>query len=226
MAFTHFGEMFIERVIGVRDDGVELEFSLPKDATEGERLTKWQFPARVFEPRNGPLQLLNGPELEARHARCLAARSCQVGEAVEMIERLTANFRQLPNAYRDREGLGSVRLTNEWRGTAGDTYSGELKINPELIRQLRARSDVNLGEIEHKPSGEIEYKPVTLDAAIQKHAQETIFGTIAVIFDTDANGIVWRKRRMTRYEIIFPDGHSQMWLDDETYERDRMSGNP
>ena len=63
---SHDKDTIIERVIGLRADGLELQYDLPSAATADERAGNWQFPARVFKPFGGPAQLLNGPELEAR----------------------------------------------------------------------------------------------------------------------------------------------------------------
>jgi hypothetical protein len=63
---SHDNDAIIERVIGLRADGLELEYDLPKDSTADDRASNWQFPARVFKPFHGPAQLLNGPELENR----------------------------------------------------------------------------------------------------------------------------------------------------------------
>lgn len=63
---THDKDAIIERVMGVRADGLELQYDLPNAATAEERTRDWQFPAQVFKPFDGPAQLLNGPELEAR----------------------------------------------------------------------------------------------------------------------------------------------------------------
>ncbi len=63
---SHDNDTIIERVIGVRPDGLELEYDLPKSASQASRTGTWQFPARVFKPEHGSMQLLNRPELEAR----------------------------------------------------------------------------------------------------------------------------------------------------------------
>jgi hypothetical protein len=63
---SHDKDTIVERVIGLRADGLELQYDLPNAATADERARNWQFPARVFKPFAGPAQLLNGPELEAR----------------------------------------------------------------------------------------------------------------------------------------------------------------
>ena len=56
----------VERVIALRDSGVELEFDLPEGTSAEDRTRNWQFPARVLKSSDQPLQLLNGAELEAR----------------------------------------------------------------------------------------------------------------------------------------------------------------
>ncbi len=59
-------DVILERVTAVRETGLELEYDLPKAATAEDRARSWQFPARVFKPLKGPIQLLNGQELETR----------------------------------------------------------------------------------------------------------------------------------------------------------------
>src|SRR5882757_5334402 len=63
---SHDKDTIIERVIGLRAEGLELQYDLPNAATPDDRARTWQFPARIFKPFGGPAQLLNGPELEAR----------------------------------------------------------------------------------------------------------------------------------------------------------------
>ena len=54
-------------MVAVREAGLEQEYDLPKEATAEDRASSWQFPVRVFKPfLRMPMQLLNGPELEAR----------------------------------------------------------------------------------------------------------------------------------------------------------------
>src|ERR1044072_2485748 len=52
---SHDRDSIVERVIAVRDGGVELEFDLAPDATAQDRAASWQFPVRVFRPSQGPL---------------------------------------------------------------------------------------------------------------------------------------------------------------------------
>jgi hypothetical protein len=63
---SHDQDTIIERVTGLRAEGLELQYDLPNSATPDDRARSWQFPAQVFKPFGGPGQLLNGPELETR----------------------------------------------------------------------------------------------------------------------------------------------------------------
>ena len=81
---THDQDTFVERIEAVRPDGLEAVFDLPQRTTKEERRQVWQFPARVFKPRDGQFQLLNAPELEKRvdsarraHFQRLALKSAQ-----------------------------------------------------------------------------------------------------------------------------------------------------
>lgn len=56
-------DSLLERVVAVRDDGVELEYQL---GNEGDRSSSWTFPARVIRPSHGPLRLANPAEWEGR----------------------------------------------------------------------------------------------------------------------------------------------------------------
>ncbi|HSI18034.1 MAG TPA: hypothetical protein VK980_09710, partial [Sphingomonas sp.] len=55
-----------ERVIAVRDDGLEIEYDLPSGSSAEDREREWQFPARIFKPAYGRSRLLNAPELAGR----------------------------------------------------------------------------------------------------------------------------------------------------------------
>lgn len=57
---------YVERIVAVRTDGVEIVYDLPSSATEQERAAEWMFPARVFRAFDGSLKLLNREEMEAR----------------------------------------------------------------------------------------------------------------------------------------------------------------
>lgn len=52
-------DTLVERVVRVRDGGLELEYDLPNSVTAEDRARSWQFPVRIFKPPAGPMQLLN-----------------------------------------------------------------------------------------------------------------------------------------------------------------------
>ena len=72
--------------------------------------------------------------------------------------------------------------------------------------------------------GEILNKPLTLEAALAKHASDDISGTISVTFDTDASGQVWRRKTVTVVKIKKRDGQSDTQTTTTTLERHRLNG--
>ena len=204
-----------ERVIGIRQDGVELEYDLLSSATPQDRAREWIFPARVLRQADGSLRLLNRSELEARLKRWLRAANwtrkicgrliftwnafridCDPESALEVVRtydlrsvdlREGATY-QLPGA----RGAGSLRRVSS--GADGRTFRVVLDVDPDAVRRDRAESDVAVGEIMRQP--------VTLETAVLRHAGEQISGTIEVTFEADFVGNARRQTRVTRLEIV------------------------
>ena len=202
---SHDKDTIIERVIGLRADGVELEYDLPKAATAEEKGGNWQFPARVFKPFDGPAQLLNAPELEARVDGWLKAAGwprtvcghwiftwnafrieCDPQSAIKTVELFDLTSADLREGalYQETEALGSGKLARKPAGPDGAILSVEMPVDPDAVRRARAESDVVVGEIMKKP--------VSLDAALLERAREIVSGTISVTFETDTAGNVRR----------------------------------
>jgi hypothetical protein len=229
---THDEDTISERVIGLRADGLELEYDLPKAVTADERASNWQFPARVFKPSSGPAQLLNGLELEARVDAWLKAAEwprtvcghwiftwnafrieCDpqsVITTVEAFDLRSADVRE-GAPYQDAEARNPGTLARKAAGPDGATFSAEMPLDPDAVRRARAESDVVVGEIMKKP--------VTLDAALRERARETVSGTISVEFETDSAGKVRRRTKVTKLDIEGPDGRSETDTVTETLER-------
>lgn len=229
-------DAILERVIGVHEGGLELEYDLPKDATAKDRARSWQFPVRVFRPTNGSMQLLNRPELEARVEGWLKAAGwtravcgrwiftwnafrieCDpqsVIKAVEAFDLRSADIRE-GATYQETEARGPGTLTRKAAGPNGATFTVVMEIDPDAVRRARADSDVAVGEIMQKP--------VTLDAALRERAKESVSGTISVTFDTDSAGNVWRRTKVTKVETKGPDGRSESQTVTETVERRPVS---
>jgi len=229
-------DTILERVIGVREGGLELEYDLPKNATAEDRARSWQFPVRVFRPINGSMQLLNRPELEARVEGWLKAAGwtravcgrwiftwnafrieCDPQSVIKTVEAFDLRSADLREGapYQETEARGPGTLTRKAAGPNGATFAVVMEIDPDAVRRARADSDVAVGEIVRKP--------VTLDAALRERAKESVSGTISVTFDTDSAGNVRWRTKVTKVETKGPDGRSERQTVTETVERRAVS---
>lgn len=225
-------DTLLERVIGVREGGLELEFDLPKQATAEDRARNWQFPVRVFRPANGSMQLLNRPELEARLEDWLEAAGwthdacgrwiftwtaflveCDpeaVIRAVATFDLRTAGIRE-GISHREADAKGPGTLTRKSAGPDGATFVVEMQIDPDAARRARAEADVAVGEMMQAP--------VTLDSALRERAKEDVRGSILVTFDTDAAGNLRKRTKVTKVETTGPDRVIENRTVTETVER-------
>jgi hypothetical protein len=229
-------DTILERVIGVREGGLELEYDLPKNATAEDRARSWQFPVRVFRPTNGSMQLLNRSELEARVEGWLKAAGwtravcgrwiftwnafrieCDPQSVIKTVEAFDLRSADLREGapYQETEARGPGTLTRKAAGPNGATFAVVMEIDPDAVRRARADSDVAVGEIMRKP--------VTLDAALRERAKESVSGTISVTFDTDSAGNVRWRTKVTKVETKGPDGRSERQTVTETVERRPVS---
>lgn len=221
----------IERIVGLRDGGVELEYDLPSDATPEDRAREWQLPARVFKAADESRQLLNAAQLEARldgwlkaaksdrsacgrwiftwtafriecDPKAILARTAELDPAAQIV--------QEGAAYADPRAAQPGRIVR----TGKTAFSVTVRIDPDKVRHERAETDVIVGEI----SG----KPVSLEAALREHAGEQVTGSITVMWETDATGIPHTRVKITRTEIRRKDGVTEERAGTETVERRRV----
>jgi hypothetical protein len=233
---SHDQDTLVEQVTGARADGLELQYDLPSTTTAEERTRNWQFPVRIFKPVDGPAQLLNAPELEARldgwlKAGSLSRDACghwfftwnafrvecdpqSVLKTVELYDLRSADLHE-GAPYRDSGAASPGKLARKAGGAEGETFVVEMPVDPDAVRRARAESDVILGEIVKKP--------VSLDTALQGRAGEIISGTISVTFETDPDGNVRRRAKVTKLDIKRPDGRSETQTVTETLERRPIS---
>jgi hypothetical protein len=228
---SHDQDTVVERVVAVRADGLELDYDLPRTATEDERASQWQFPIRVLKLPDGKLKLLNTSELETRLDRWLKAANwtrsicghwiftwngfridCDPQSVIKTVEAFDLRSVDLKDGapYEQTEARGPGRLAR-MPGPGGAIFSSELEINPDAVRRARAETDVAIGEIMNKP--------VTLDAALNKHGKENVSGTISIAFETDQDGSVRRRTKITKLLISEPNGKSENQSIKEVLER-------
>jgi hypothetical protein len=229
---SHDQDTILERVVGLRADGLELEFDLPKAATAQERARSWQLPARVFKPIRGPMQLLNAPELEARVDGWLKAGKmtrlacgrwiftwnafrieCDPQSVIPMLEAFNLEPSELREGadYRHPKTLGTARLA---RKRSSDLFA-ELRLDPDAVRRERAEGDV--------VAGEILGKPVAIEQAMRERSAENISGTMTVTFELDAAGHAQRRTKVTTLKIKTPHQEPETETVTETLERRNVS---
>lgn len=220
-------DRIVESLVGVSKDGLEFEYDLPGDMTPEARARSWQFPARVFKPTNGTVQLLNRSEVESRVENWLKAGGmtreecgkwiftwnafrieCDPESIVQLLDSFDLSIENLSDgaSYVDSEAMSPGLLRKNASGEGDETYSVALEIDQEMVRRARAESDVVVGELLNKP--------VTLEEALAKRAKEEISGTILVTIKADHVGNAWRRTRVAEVETRLADGN---------YKRERIS---
>jgi hypothetical protein len=229
-------DTIVERVVGLRADGLELQYDLPNAATADERAKNWQFPARVFKPFAGPAQLLNGPELEARVDGWLKAAGwprtvcghwiftwnafrieCDPQSVIKTVQTFDMRSADLREGapYQATEAHGPGKLARTAAGPDGAIFIVEMPVDPDAVRRGRAESDVVVGEMMNNP--------VSLDSALRERAKEIVSGKISVEFETDPAGNVRRQTKVTKLDIKGSDGRSETETVTETLERRLIS---
>jgi hypothetical protein len=233
---THDRDAIVERVMGLRADGLELQYDLPNTTTAEERARDWQFPVQVFKAFAGPVQLLNGPELEARIDGWLKTANlsraacghwiftwnafrieCDPQSVLKTIQSYDLRSVDLHEGapYQDSEASSPGKLARKAGAPDGQTFAAEMPVDSDSVRRARAESDVVVGEIMKKP--------VSIEAALHEHAAEIVSGTISVVFDTDPDGNVRRRTKVTKLDIKRPDGRTETQSVTETLERRLIS---
>ncbi len=203
------GYALVERVIAVRDGGVELEFDLPEGTSAESRAQNWQFPARVFKPQGGALQLLNAPELQVRVRAWLA--SAQIPE--DACGRWVFTWTSIKIECDPQSVLSTLEAFDL---RPGDTSDSVEQIDPEAVRRERAEADVAVAQM----MGE---QPLAFEAALQARAAEQYSGAVTSRYETDAAGWVTRRVVMSELEITQADGSIERTTRTTTIERQRIA---
>lgn len=210
-----------ERVIALRDGGVEVEYSLGDDATSEDRARAWQFPARIFRPSTGSATLRNADEIETRLTRWLKNAGldrsdcgrwiftwnvfrigCDPQAVVATVDIIDlTRFETRDPVYRTPLARTPVALSPLATETSGVTFAATVEIDPDIVRRERAEADVALGEITQQP--------VLLEDALARRMNERISGTTAITIETGDSGIPRKRTTITELAIEQPDGTTE-----------------
>jgi len=236
---TSNSDAFLERVVAVRADGVELEYDVARDGGLGAGGGSWQFPTRVFRPLRGPLQLVNTAELTARIDAWLKSAGltrtacghwafdwnafrieCDPKSALAAVEALNLHVADLRDgaAYSDPDAAKPATLKRTKTSPSGATYAVEATLDSERLRKQAVQNDL--------ASAEIMRKPLTEKDAVHAHAGDKISGNVTVTLDVDGDGIVVRRTRRLTVQVAAPNGTVEVSTSTEVITRQPAAAAP
>lgn len=217
------GGQLIERVIAVEAAGVVLEFDLSRDSTPEDRARQWQWPARILMSGDGSMSLLNATEIEGRIDAWLTAASipreacgrwlftwtafkieCDPQSVLRALDSFNLRTGELSDgaAYAVRGGLAPAFLRLESAEPTGAVFIVETQIDIASLRLERAENDVAVAEI-------MGPEPLTLEAALERRADEQIEGGLHVTLTTDSRGRVVQRTTVATTLITEADGSKE-----------------
>jgi hypothetical protein len=229
------GGLLVERVLAVRDDGLELEFDLPPDTSAEDRARDWAWPARMLKMSDGSLHLLNAPELETRIDAWLALGDmsreacgrwiftwnafkieCDPQSVISTLAAYDLRIRDLRAgaSYAVQGGLEPTPLRMDSTGPEGSVFVSETQVDADAVRRERAESDVVVAEIMGEPK--------TLEAALEVRASEQITGTITTTLTVDVEGRVTDRTTVTHLIIRDVAGAVERTTSTQSVERRRL----
>ena len=225
-------DSILQRLVATREGGVEFIYDLPKSASKEDRARSWQFPAHVFQPNQGSLELLNKGELESRLATWLKSAGwdrsvcgrwiftwnafrieCDPQSVIESINAFDLRVSELREGtlYSDSNATEPRALVRKPSEAGTTKFIAEFTVNPDAVRRARAQSDVAVGEIIRKP--------VLPEAALRERMKEEVSGTTSITLEAGDEGQVRRRIRVTRLKTKRSDGSTETEISTETVER-------
>jgi hypothetical protein len=223
-------DVLIERVIAVTQNGVELEYTIPKSHRKTDEKLNWQFPARVFKLYQGQAKLLNATTIDARLTRFLkhmnySRESCgrwyftwnafkiecdsiSVLEIVNSFDLGFCDYRagkvfEYPSALKP-----NIKLSEDGEASV---LTAQFALDPNALRRDAAYTKVI--------SSEINGQPISFDQALNDSKDTQFSGSARVTFDTDQKGCVTKRVVETTTETTEKDGAIDKQLYVETVER-------
>lgn len=225
------GFALVERVVAVRDDGLELEFDLLPNTSAEDRDREWQWPVRVHRAPDGTMQILNLSELEGRIEQWLARWEtpqeacgtwiftwtafkieCDPAAVLDTLRPFDMRIRTGSDLqFSERAASVPTRLTLHEARDDKATYAGEVALDADQFRRERAEADVIVGQI----MGE----PVTFDAAYDARGPEDVEGVIRTTLTIDDAGRIVRRVSTTTVTVTEVGGVTEQSTSTETVQR-------
>lgn len=226
---------YIERVLAVTADGLDLEFDLPLEAEEN-RLIEWQWPVRVHETSDGEFRLANREEMEVRRDAWLAAaeiprEACgswyftwnafQVECDPDAIIPTLQDIRLRPpgfgegETYRHPGTLEGTPLSVVAAKKQGQTLVAVFPIDADFVRKEKAESDVIVAQLMGKE--------LTLQEALAARSAEEITGTLTVTFETDHLGRIRQRTTLAEIKTVGANGLEETSTNTQTVNRELVS---
>lgn len=222
----------IERIIGKKDEGLELEYSFPQaDIPEND---EWKLPARVLTMPGKSIKLLNEPEIKARLEKYLEKHP-KIRERCGGVVFTWTAFEIHCNTNH------VVDVVEDYNLYLGPLSEGKLYQEPGALAPLRKKSSVGSNlvlevELVLDPARlEIEYeKSIEQVAAITGDSPSSImssslkltggekpefFGNMLVTIDVASNGLVAKIQRERTTTIKGGGTFLETRIQKETLER-------
>lgn len=225
-------DTLVERIVALRDGGVELEYDVPT----GEERREWQFPVRVFKPASGPMLLLNEAELAARVDPWLAKANwtreicgqwiftwsafkieCDPQSALDSVSgfSLWQDDLRAGAPFTIEYMFGSPHFELVTADANGSSYVVTVNLDPDQLRLRQAGRDVVVGQILGKP--------ITQEEALKKYASEQFSGTVTVRFAVTASGLVIRRTDQFETRTVKANGDIETHKGTTIIERRRIN---
>lgn len=227
---------YIERILAVTTDGLELEFDLPPEAKETNSLVEWQWPVRVEEASDGELRITNREEMEARRDAWLKAAGmsqetcgswyftwnafqveCDPDAIIPTLQdsRLRSSDFGEGETYHHPGTLAGTPLKLVAENEQGQTLVAVLPIDPDFIRKGKAESDVVVAQITGRE--------LTLQEALAARSAEEITGTLTITFETDRHGRIRQRTTLAETKTVDASGVEETSTNTQTITRQLVS---
>lgn len=217
------GGVLVEEVIEIRQDGWVVEYSLPEDTPDQQKLSQWQFPAKIFKRFSGEWEFLNEETAIARRDKWLSQSEipkeacnsyvftwtlvkieCDPNSAIGIAQSYDTGFCEFSkrSAITLFDGAMPVILEVTETGANGFSLEGKSSVDASYVIQADAKNDVIIAQIN---GDELSYSE-----ALSAREKENVSGNINVSISSDINGCLEKKIISTDITKVAPDGQTEI----------------